>query len=275
MPFFQITPPKGSGEARLESIDIPQSVKSEEDRRAEVMRQKTQEREAERYATLVAQPHPQERIVITEETRKRLEASELEKASVPNVLTTHSDIAKVSKGASEIALVPTVNVYTKEDPLKEGPKMAVEDRTVTLGGVIQGETALDKAESSIPQPVGDEYSRRSATGPTLPEGVVSSNATVDVEEGETEPAFDPEASGSERLEQRVDEANEAAEKAREVAEKQDEETGADDLKERVAKEQESRREESAPKETSKETSKPAAKQTTPAKKATNKASGKK
>lgn len=217
-PFFQIIPPAdGRKEAEVRAIDMPNSLRSDEERKAEAMRLRAEEREAERYATLVARPHPQEGIVITEETRKRLAQSEAEKAAVPNVVTTHSDIAKVAAG-SDIALVPTVNVYTQDNPMDEGsPQMAVEDRTVTLHGIVQGETVLDRAETSLRQPVGDEYSARSATGPTLPEGQVLGALA---EEEETEPAFDPEQSGSERLEQRQEESAEAEAAAAKEVEKQ-------------------------------------------------------
>lgn len=211
-PFSQIIPPKkGRKESEVKTFEMPLALRTEEERRAEAIKIKQDARESERYAGLVRKPHPQESIVISDSTRKTMDDRAAQKAKVANVVTTHSDVAKVAAGA-EVALVPTVDVYLEDQVLDTDNKMVVEDRTVTLAGVPQGETVLDRAESSLKQPKGDEYSANSATGPTLPEGVAMTT------EGETTPAFSPDATPAERLEQRQKEG-EAAEKASAAAEK--------------------------------------------------------
>lgn len=206
MPFFQIHQKKGR-EPKIASVGAPDAVRSDEQKRTDAMRAREHERESDQYSRLVAKPIKKGDIVISEETRKRLENSDAAKAAVSNVVTTHSDIAKVASG-EEIALVPTVAVYTKDDPTeKDADKLVVEDRTVTLAGVPQGETALDKAESSLAQPEGDEYSAKSATGPTLPEGNAVSA------EKETEPAFDVKDTSADRAEKRLVASKKAAKAA--------------------------------------------------------------
>lgn len=208
-PMYQINTSEG-GELRLETKDLPSVRTTDAERMAERLRRQDEARRAERYAELAAHPTPEEGIVITEETRKRLEKEQKDKASVPNVVTTHSDVAKVASGDHGVGLVPTVDVYTKTNPLEQDNKVEVEDRTVFGGGIAPGGTVLDRAETSLRQPKGDEYSTKSATGPTLPEGAV----LPAIEAGEeTEPAHDPADSSADQLRQTADNADKVAAKA--------------------------------------------------------------
>jgi hypothetical protein len=223
MPLTRIIPANAddpTGEYRVETVELPGIVLNDEERTARVRADQDMARYGERYADLNARPHPEEAIPMNEETRRRLQDEIDQKRAVPNVVTTHSDVAKVAGGNSGVELVPTHSVYTQEDPTGAG--MQVEDRTVTLHGVGYGETVLDRAESSLSQPVGDEYSARSATGPTLAEGVVLKS----IAEGETtEAAHDVDQTPAERSEQSAENARTAVAEAAKVEEKE-----AEDLK---------------------------------------------
>ena len=153
---------------------------------------------------------------MNEQTRKRIADQEQEKFAVPNVVTTHSDIAKVASG-EDVALVPTVRVYTEQDPMK-GQKLEVADPTVRGPGARPGGTpVLDRAESTLAQPKGDEYSALSATGPELPEGPAADAA--DSKET-TKPAFDVKDSAADRA-AKVQEQGDKAAKAAEAQAKKD------------------------------------------------------
>lgn len=221
-PHYQIIESDGGSEPELRTVDLPETVASDADRVATAIRIADERRMAERYGELAAHPTPEEGIVITEDTRKRLEAEQQEKAAVANVVTTHSDVAKMATGGGDVALVPTVAVYTQEKPLESDNKVEVQDNTVTLAGIAPGGSVLDRAETSLRQPKGDEYSAQSATGPTLPEGAVL-NAIA--EEEETEPSRDPEESDSEFRQRTAQEADEAAQKGAETALAEDKEKG--------------------------------------------------
>lgn len=211
MPNMQIIPRADGAELRLESTDAPLDLETEEKRTARLMQDRENERQAERYGNLVARPLAGESVMtMTEETRQRLESSDREKASVGNVVTTHSDVAKVT-GEDGVALVPTVNVYTKETPT-EGPKLEITDPTV-IGGKGVGFTDLDRAESTLKQPQGDEYSAKAATGPELPEG-----HTVGAK-GTTKPAAKEGATAADLQKQREEEGQKAAEEAAKLDEK--------------------------------------------------------
>jgi hypothetical protein len=210
MPLYQLVP-QGEGEGQtvdVRSVDTPDSLRTPEEIAAERLKFKDDQRVAERYGALVQYPQRSEEVMISDETRKRMDEQHQQKAEVPNVVTASGDIAKVASG-SDVNLVPAHEVYRSEDPVAEGDSMQVEDPTVNpafrAGG---GSSARDRAEVTLAQPRGDAVSSQSATGPGLPVG-----QAADPEGEQKKVADEDQGKERERLAKETQKAGAAGEKA--------------------------------------------------------------
>jgi hypothetical protein len=209
MPLY-IAVPRGEGEEpEVQQVELPRSQRTEEEIAMQRMRFADDARTADmRYASLVQKPTRDEATRMNEETRRQLDEERQQKAEVPNVVTTHSDIAKVASGP-DASLVPTHEVYRHADPVEEADSMPVTDRTVNPNYRIGGSTPeLDRAERTLAQPAGDEYSSISATGPALPVGQAAEP------EGEQKKVADADPQKErERSQQEVQKVGDAGHKA--------------------------------------------------------------
>jgi pyruvate/2-oxoglutarate dehydrogenase complex dihydrolipoamide acyltransferase (E2) component len=208
-PLYQVlqsepNPDGTEGDVEVRVVDLPETYRSQEQIAAERLQQKNDVRVSERYASFVEQPIREEIVNISKDTQQRMMENDAEKRAVPNSVTAHSDITKVAAG-EEVNLVPTSQAYTEADPT-EGEAMSVTDRTVNPAFRSGGATPeLDRAEATLAQPRGDEYSADAATGPTILTGPAA--ATDEVVEKVAE------EDGADEAQRQRDAAKEAAEAA--------------------------------------------------------------
>jgi len=196
----------------VESVNMGEVLPTAESAADEARRLKQESREApaRMFAALESTPTGTEgNPVVDSDRQERLDQEQRDKGSVPNIVTAHADIAKLASPEDGAYLTSSSAAYSQPAEEHED-RLEVEDATIfpnNTSDLARPLTPLERAESSIPQPAGDEVSAMAATGPYHPTGV----AGVQFRDREMkEMARDPAASTSEMQAEHRDEVAAAA-----------------------------------------------------------------